>query len=112
MDGERLAWEGGYQYFRERFPFAPVLRLAAAGLVSGAACAVVLPRRRGMAMMAVAANLLWAAWWARHPLICLKLNKCRREDGGSALFCEQHVHKLTGDFRLVASISDCGIFGG
>jgi hypothetical protein len=26
--------------------------------------------------------------------------------------CGQRVHKLTGDFHLVASISDCGIFGG
>jgi len=66
MDGERLAWEGGYQYFMERFPFTIVLGLAAVGAVGGLACAVVVPRRRGIALWAVVCNLLWAAWWARH----------------------------------------------
>ena len=66
MDAERLLWEGGYQYFRERFPFAMVLGMAAIGVVSGVVALVVVPRRRGVVLLAVAANVLWAAWWARH----------------------------------------------
>lgn len=66
MDGERLAWEGGYQYFIERFPFAIVLGLAAVGVICSVMCSVLVPRRRRIALWAVAGNVLWAAWWARH----------------------------------------------
>ena len=68
MDGERLLWEGGYQYFMERFPFAIVLGLAAVGAIAGAVCAIVVRSRRGIALCAIACNVLWAAWWARHLL--------------------------------------------
>lgn len=68
MDGERLFGEGGDQYFKARFPFSIVLGLAAAGAVCGAVGAVAAPRRRGIALWAVAGHVLWAAWWARHLL--------------------------------------------
>jgi hypothetical protein len=70
MDGERLAWEGGYEYFRERFPFAVVLGLAALGIASGLAHAVVIRRGRRIALLAVACNFLWAAWWGRYHVPC------------------------------------------
>src|SRR5690606_24070596 len=66
MDGERLVWEGGVQYFLDRCPFAMVLGLAALGAISGIAYLVVIARRRGIAVLAVACNVLWAAWWAWH----------------------------------------------
>ena len=66
MDAERLLWEGGHGYFRERFPLGTVLALAGVGFTSGMACAVVVRRHRGIALLAVTCNALWAAWWARH----------------------------------------------
>ena len=66
MDGERLFWEGGYQYFCQRFPFAAVLGLTGLGLVSGAIGMFLARRFRGVVLLGIACNLVWAGWWGRH----------------------------------------------
>jgi hypothetical protein len=63
MDANRLLWEGADQYFLTEFPFRTVLSLSAIGAIVAVARLVIVPRKRRIALLAIACNAAWAWHW-------------------------------------------------